>query len=214
MRAPFKELLECRLAILPLVCKRWQEILKQPSVAWERVRVSYPTDYAKMKLWVKPRAPAIKYLHVQIADDIGPHTHKAALLVGSLIQLAIDSTSLEELRIVGGNKLDMSCSQWLPNLRKLKRLYLEEKNPDNMHFFPSWFLNMSQLSQLVSLDIRGDEFDLPYSGSDEYRVLPEILTAMGKLQTLRLENLGICAFSEDEFTEFLMLAVSKLSELR
>ncbi len=199
---------------LPLVCKRWHAVLKQPSIVWHSVRIAYPTDYAQMKLWMKSRAPAIKRLLVRIAEDIGPDTHEATMLVGSLIQLAIDSTSLEELSIVGGNKLDMSCSQWLPNLCRLKRLYLEEKSPDNMHFFPSWFLNMNQLSQLTSLDIRGDEFDLPYSGSDEYRVLPETLAAMPHLQTLRLENLGICAFSEEDFTADIMLAVSKLSELK
>ena len=181
---------------------------------WQRVKVSYPTDYAQLKVWMKSRAPSIKRLEVDIADHVGPHTHEAALLVGSLIQLAIDSTSLTELHIVGGNKLDLSCNRWLPNLCQLRRLYLEEKNPDNMHFFPSWFLNMSYLPQLASLVIKGDEFDLPYNGSDEYRILPKTLLALKKLQTLRLENLGICAFSEDEFTSDVMLAVSELSELR
>ena len=189
-------------------------MLQQPSAVWHRVRISYPTDYAQMKAWMKSRAPAVRRLEVQIANEIASQTQEAALLVGSLIQLAIDSTSLTELSIVGGNKLDMSCSQWLPNLRLLRHLYLEERNPDNLHFFPSWFLNMSYLPQLVSLDIRGDEFDLPYSGSEEYKALPKTLQALKNLHTLRLENLGICAFSEDEFTAEVMLAVSELSELR
>ena len=203
-----------RLRNLPLVCKRWVSLLQQPSAVWEHVLISYPTNYGRLKKWIKPRAAAVQQLDVRIADHVGPDFHTAALLVGSLITVAINSTKLSILRLVGGNRLDMDCGKWLPNLVCLKELYLEERNPNHMRFFPSWFLHMNHLTGLTSLEIRGDDYDLPFNGSKEYRALPAALVAMKGLQTLKLENLGICAFAETDFTDDVIHAIASLPELK
>lgn len=204
----------CRVNTLPLVCKRWSDILREPSSAWKHIQVSFPAHYELLVRWLSHRAPAIQSLRVLIADLDTAEEQESSLLIGSLIQCAMDSTNLRHLYIIGGNKLYMDCGQWLPDLRNLEHLYLEEINPDHEHFFPSWFLHMNHLSELKALEIKGDEYVLPYSGPTEYRALPPALESMTKLQRLSLNQLGICAFSEEEFTENLVLSVAKLHQLR
>ena len=204
----------CRVESLPLVCKRWSETLKRPSSIWNHVQVKFPTHYENLKSWLKVRAPSIRSLRIMIDDVEGNKEQESSLLIGSLIQCAIDHTTLRDLYIVGGNKLYMDCEKWLPDLKDLEHLYLEEINPDHKHFFPSWFLHMNKLVRLKVLEIRGDEYVMPYSGPTEYRALPPALASMSELQRLSLQNLGICAFSEEEFTDQLVLAVSTLHSLR
>lgn len=203
-----------RLNVLPLVCKRWSDLLQQPSAVWSRVCFKYPDNYGLKEGWLRKRAASIRHLEVDIAESVGPGSYEAAVLVGGLIDVAINSTLLSHLCITGGNRLDMSCEKWLPNLRGLKYLYLEEKAPDHRTCFPSWFLHMNHLTELVHLEIKGDEYDLPYNGSLEYQMLPSALRNMRELETLKLQHLGICAFSEEPFTEDLVEATSHLHMLR
>lgn len=207
-------MLPCRVTTLPLVCKRWSAILQEPSSAWKHIQLKFPTDYDLLVQWLCHRAPAIQSLRLLIADINTAEEQESSLLIGNLIQCAIDSTALRKLHIVGGNKLYMDCGRWLPDLRSLEHLYLEEIDPDHKHFFPSWFLNMNHLSKLQALEIKGGEYVLPYSGPSEYRALPLALESMTELQRLSLNQLGICAFTEEEFTEDLVISVGKLHHLR
>lgn len=176
--------------------------------------IRYPNHYDSLTKWMASRSPSIERLEVDIQASVVMGSREATLLVSSLIEAAKNSTCLDFLYITGGNRLDMDCGTWLPHLKRLRGLYLEEREPDQHHFFPSWFLHMNHLTKLTSLEVHGDDYSLPYEGSLEYYMLPDALCMMPHLQTLKLVNLGICAFSEEAFTDHIIKAASSLHELR